>query len=194
MLEVQNNEEVKDELLTEETSEVTIANPEEDIAEPDIIDIQLTTPQVEKKKFRLNGDNDTIIELNVHDMGIVDRLKNTWKKMKDLDVKVNSLDMTPSEEGGILSEEVMEKATATLAELDKAMREQVDYLFNSPISDVAAPKGKCTMFDMVNGMFRYEHIIEVLSELYSNNLNKEFNKMRQNTAKHTSKYTKKKRH
>ena len=170
------------------------SDQEESVAdeeEPDIIDIDLTTPTVEKKKFRLNGDNTQIIELNVNDTSIVGRLSSVYKKLKTLYSKVEAIQTEQSEDEDL--GDYFERINKELDALDDEMREQIDILFASNVSEVVAPKGKCCMYDPVNGMFRFEHIIETLSNLYANNLNKEFNRMRAKTDKHTSKYTKKKK-
>ena len=72
--------------------------------------------------------------------------------------------------------------------IDMEMRQLVDEIFDSNVSEVCAPSG--SMFDPFNGTFRYEHIIDVLSKLYKNNLNSEFKKMSARIRKKTSKYTK----
>ena len=179
-----------EEAIQDQEEEVATDEVEED--EPEIIDIKLTTPIVEKKKFRLNGDNSTIIELNVNDAGIVGRLSGVYKKLKALDAKVDAIKTDISEDEDM--EEYFDRISGDLSALDDEMRKQIDTLFASEVSEVVAPKGKCCMYDPVGGMFRYEHIIETLSNLYANNLNKEFQRMRTRTEKHTSKYTKKKRH
>ena len=49
------------------------------------------------------------------------------------------------------------------------------------------------MYDPVGGEFRFEHIIEVLLNLYANNLTSEFSKMQERVKKHTAKYANKRR-
>ena len=173
----------------DDSQEDTVATKQDDI-----VDIQITTPVEEKKKFRLNGDNSRIIELNVNDMGIAGRMSTAYKNLKQLDAKVNSINLDLAEDAD--DEEIenfVDTVAGKLSELDDEMRKQIDMLFNSPVSEIVAPKGTACMYDPVGGMFRYEHIIETLLTLYGNNLNAEFDKVRARVNKHTSKYTKKKK-
>ena len=48
-----------------------------------------------------------------------------------------------------------------------------------------------SMYDLFNGKFRFEHIIEKLSDLYGNNMKDEFKAVNARVKKHTAKYTKK---
>ena len=186
------NKPVEDDVVEDSVQEEQSVAEEK---EPDIIDINLTTPTEEKKRFRLNGDNTKVLELNINDMGIVGRLSGVYKNLKKLDAKVNAINLDLAEDA---TDEDVDNFVDTVAEqlsdLDDEMREQIDTLFNSNVSEIVAPKGTACMYDPVGGMFRYEHIIETLSNLYANNLSQEFEKMRQRVDKHTSKYTKKKRH
>ena len=64
----------------------------------------------------------------------------------------------------------------------------MDKLFDANVSETCAPSG--TMFDPINGKFRFEHIIDVLSGLYESNMQSEIKKTASRIAKHTDKYTK----
>jgi hypothetical protein len=62
-------------------------------------------------------------------------------------------------------------------------------MFDYPVSAVCDKNG--TMYDPINGMFRYEIIIDGLTKLYTEKLNDEYRKLRNRIQKHTDKYTKK---
>lgn len=141
-----------------------------------IIDIDLSV--TEKKKFRIDGDNDRIIELNTSDMNIVSRLEETYQKLNDLAEKA----MTQLNDDATLSD-----MANVLKEIDNSMKELLDFVFDSDVSKICAPDGN--MFDLFNGQFRFEHIIEVLSGLYENNFNSEFKKMENRIKEKTAKYT-----
>lgn len=140
----------------------------------DVVDIQIAGAT--RSRFRINGDNDSIIELNVSDIGAIFRLEETYPKLHEELKKV--ADLNPEDEG----------FNAAMKEADKAMREQIDYIFDYPVSAVCAKHG--TMYDPFEGSFRFEHIIDSLSRLYETNLNAEYKKMNARIKKHTSKYTK----
>lgn len=150
----------------------------------DIIDVDLSV--IKKKKFRINGDNSKILELNTSDMGIVTRLDESYQKLIDLQNSVASLADDVKDEDN--DREALSSTANKLNKIDGEMRELLDYIFQSNVSEICGSEG--SMYDPINGTFRYEHIISTLIKLYENNLSKEFNKMKQNISKHTAKYTK----
>ena len=127
-----------------------------------------------RQRFRINGNNDAIIELNLSDLGIIERLEiglnNIEKQMADIAELDNE------------DENLSEKLKAA----DKAMREQVDYIFDYPVSAACAKYG--TMYDPKDGKFRYETIIDGLLKLYSDNITAEAGKVEKRIQKHTDKY------
>ena len=73
--------------------------------------------------------------------------------------------------------------------VDTDMRNLIDYLFDSNVSEVCAPFG--SMYDPIDGIQRYEHIINALIPLYDETISTETKKVQARVKKHTSKYTKK---
>ena len=148
----------------------------------DIMDIDLSV--IKKKRFRINGDNTKILELNVSDMGIVSRLDEAYPKLLALQDKVSSVaDMKEDAD----DMEMLSTTASKLKEIDGEMREILDFIFQSNVSEICGSEG--SMYDPIDGTFRYEHIINKLIALYENNLNAEFNKMKENISKPTAKYT-----
>lgn len=144
------------------------------------IDLSMTR----KKRFRIDGDNNRYLELNTSDMTIINRLDNLYPKLQKLsqDAAVKQLDKEEADEKSIT------RISNALAKIDKQMRSIIDEIFDSNVSEMCAPSG--SMFDPFNGTFRFEHIIDVITKLYENNLNSEFKKMSAKMKKRTSKYTK----
>jgi hypothetical protein len=149
----------------------------------DIMDVDLSI--IKKKRFRINGDNTKILELNVSDMGIVSRLDEAYPKLMALQDKVSAIADINEEADDM---ELLSTTASKLKEIDTEMREILDFIFQSNVSEVCGSEG--SMYDPIEGTFRYEHIISTLVKLYENNLNAEFNKMKENISKHTAKYTK----
>ena len=139
----------------------------------DVIDINMQG--IKRKRFRLNGDNSCIIELNLSDLGIVDRLERGMERLAAEMATIASID------------EDDENYQDTLQQADQKMREYVDYIFDSPVSEVCARHG--TMYDPQDGKFRYESIIDTLTSLYHNNINAEYKKIQARISKYTNKYT-----
>ena len=141
----------------------------------DIIDINIDG--IKKQRFRINGRPDSIIELNLSDLSIDTRLEKGFKKLQE---KMSEISEMPNDAENL--SELLERA-------NKEMCDWVDYIFDSPVSEVLSRGG--TMYDPKNGMFRYEHIIDCLTKLYTNNLNSEYKQMKNRISKYTDKYTNK---
>lgn len=141
-----------------------------------IIDVDLSVTR--NKRFRIDGDDDRIIELNTSDMTILNRLNEADKKLREL-ADYATFDVEDTAEN-------QEEAIVKLINTDKQMREIIDYLFNSKVADICAPNG--SMYDPFNGKYRFEHILETLFALYEKNINDEYKKMKKNVEKHTNKY------
>ena len=133
----------------------------------DIRDLDLSSIKV--SRFRIDGDNSRILELNLADMGMKGRIE---------------------EESAVLQEIVAEYSAAEevsqqdLKEADRKMRESLDRLFDSNVSETCAPTG--TLLDPINGKLRYEHIIEALLKLYEENIQSEYEKIQKRLKKYES--------
>lgn len=148
-----------------------------------VIDISLSVTN--KKRFRIDGDDTRIIELNTSDINVLGRLQEAYTKLMDMANNASTI----LEDIDTDTDEGVAKLVSALKDIDNQMRELIDYIFDSKISDICAPDG--SMYDPFNGQFRFEHIIETLSTLYETNFDTEFKKMARNVRKHTDKYVKK---
>lgn len=157
----------------------------------DIIDIDLSA--IRKKRFRIDGDDNRIIELNTSDLSILPRLKETYPKLMKLNKQVSEMsESTPeSDDTDGVEDSRFDNVIDTLTKVDKSMRELIDYIFDSNVSEVCAPSG--SMYDPINGQCRFEHIISCLTNLYETDMSAELDKLSQRTDKYTSKYTKRKK-
>lgn len=144
-----------------------------------VIDIDLSVTR--KKRFRIDGDDNRIIELNTSDMTILNRLDESERRLRELADSTNT-DLTGDDKSD-------KDIVSRLLETDREMRDIIDYLFDSPVADICAPDG--SMYDPFNGKYRFEHIMETLFTLYEQNISDEIKKMRRNVQKHTDKYVKK---
>ena len=164
------------------------ANPTLKTVTNDVIDLDLSVTK--KKKFRFDKDDNRIVEINTSDMSLMQRVSVAYPKLQELQNKAATLT-----EGLDVENTKSESATiddiTTMAErlsaVDTEMRELLDYMFDAPVSEAAAPSG--SMYDPFNGSFRYEHIITVVMKQYEDNLQSEFGKMEKQLKKHTDKYT-----
>lgn len=136
--------------------------------------IDITLEGAERTKVRLNGRDDLILELNLTDLGIIDRLQQGMAKLED---EMRKISQMPDDDSNL---------AARMKEADLRMREYVDYIFDYPVSSVCARYG--TMYDPKDGKFRYEIIIDKLVGLYTDRINSEYSKLQKRMAKHTDKY------
>ena len=151
----------------------------------DLIDLDLNP--IRRRKIRINGDNNRILELDTTDMGIVTRLNEIYPKLAELEKEYGSLDIVFDENGDV-TEESFAAVGQAIRDIDMRMREYIDSIFNSNVSKVCAPTGN--MFDPINGSFRFEYIIDALANLYEDEIAKNIQKRKENVEKHTAKYTK----
>lgn len=149
-----------------------------------VIDIDLSA--LRKKRIRIDGDDNKIIEINVSDMGVINRLQEAYDRLISL---ANTYNLQEEESNAEADDDDfdVEKTVETLRILDKEMRELVDFVFQANVSEVCASDG--TMADPVNGQFRFEYIIEKFLAVYDKNFTEEFKKMSKNVKKRTNKYT-----
>lgn len=139
-----------------------------------------------RKKFRINGDNNKILELNTNDMGVSYRLTEAYKRLNELMSSVQET-LKDLPDDGELDEEGYDKVVSGLKELNDGMCREIDFIFDAPVAEMCADGG--SMYDPSNGMFRYEHIIDKITSLYETSLNHEFTLMRQRANNRASKYT-----
>lgn len=147
------------------------------------VDLELDLSPIRKKSIRIDGDDSRILYLNTSDMNIVARMNNLYPALKAL-AEDSTKELPKSDDA--------EKDIADMAEyftdIDTRMRNIMDELFDGNVSEVCAPSGN--MYDIINGGFRYEFIMESLLNLYSDNIAKETKKIQKRVQSHTDKYTK----
>lgn len=156
-----------------------------------IIDIDFSI--IAKQKFRIDGDDNRILELNTSDLSVVTRLSETYPKLEALQEKVSQIgeqaNAVSSEDENAMSQ--LNSLGDGLSEIDKEMRDFIDYIFDSNVCEVCSPQG--SMYDPIGGGLRYEHIINTLVDLYSTTISAEMRKTKSAMNSHTAKYTGKKK-
>jgi len=146
----------------------------------------LDLSNLQKTKISVkNGDDIRDLYLNLSDLNIITRFKEKYSTLQELESKAFSSMATSSDDD-------IEKLLSlgdTLKEIDTEMRNCIDYIFDSNVSEVCAPFG--SMYDIVDGEMRCEHIVGAVSGLYESNIQAETKKLESRLKKHTDKYVKK---
>lgn len=157
----------------------------------DVVDISLS--ELRRKKFRIDGDDSRILELNTTDLNLLTRLKESYPKLISLSENAMKTlpddDFTANADADFFTDKSVDTLVDALTQTDKEMRELLDYIFDSNVSEVCAPSG--SMYDPINGKFRFEHIIESLTKLYTDDISIEAGNISKRVQKHTDKYVKK---
>lgn len=151
-----------------------------------VTDIDLSV--LRKKRFRIDGDDNRILELNTSDLNLLSRLKEAYPKL--IELTDNAVKDWPElNEDSSLEDPETTALVDALHNIDVEMRKLVDYIFDSNVAEVCVPSG--SMYDPINGQFRFEHIIDSLAKLYESNITEEVKHISSRVKKHTDKYTKK---
>jgi hypothetical protein len=156
-------------------------NKELNIPDKDENIIDIDIEGVKKQKFRINGGG--IIELDVADINVITRLKEVYPKLNKL---ANEATANVDISSDTPVEKQLDSMSDFLKEIDKKMREYVDYIFDAPVSDVCVPYG--SMYSPHNGKFRFEHVTETLGQLYVNKIDTEAKILSKRLREHTDKY------
>ena len=163
------------------------AKVEEKVNSVDENVVDLDFSVIRKTKFRVDGDNNRILELNTSDTSIVSRLDDAYPKLQKLAQEAaNSIEIDEDD-----IEKGLRTTSLALKKTDAKMRELVDYIFDADVSAKCLPSG--TMWDLHNGRFAFELVIERIGALYEDNFKREFGLLNQKMKKHTDKYIGKKK-
>ena len=120
-----------------------------------------------RQRFTIDGDPNRVLELNTTDLTIIQRLSEAYPKLEELEHEVGNVSQGVGSTEDTVKDDIDTMATR-LSDTDKKMRELLDYIFDSNVSEMCAPSG--SMYDPIGGQLRYEHIITILMGLYENNL------------------------
>ena len=144
--------------------------------------------------IQVDGNPDASFVLNLSDLSIYNRLEEGLKRLYELFIQLKNQmgeaaekEVPETAEDG--SEEDISQFTSIMKDVDDKMRGIVDYIFSAPVSSACAPNG--CMFDVFEGQLRFEYIINALTKLYENNINKEFYNLKSRINSKLPSYVKK---
>ena len=143
----------------------------------------------DRESFTIDGDENKVIRLDVHDTNVVTRLtealgrikttEGAWQKLQDL-----------TEHGEDMTIEEMNEFSESFKKIEAEMRSHLDYAFDCEgMCDTIL--GNKSIFSSVNGNLKYEQIIDAITSVYEESIKSETAKLnKRKVAKKTAKYVK----
>lgn len=120
------------------------------------------------KEFTINNNPNRVIRFNPTDVGIIERFDIASKKLEGM-------------AAGISEEE---NDASVLAKLDAEIKEQIDYIFNQPVSDIVF--GAQSPMAPVGGKLLFEGFLEAVLPVIKESIKKE----QKESAERVGKYVK----
>lgn len=165
--------------MAEATNLIQMANKQ-------AVDVELDLSKLRRKRIRIDGDDNRILELDTSDLGVISRLKDLQPKLDELSKEGEEISLI----GDLSEDENFDNLADKFKSLDNKMRDILDSLFQSNVSEVCAPTG--SMMDPIGGAYRWEVILDSLINLYNDTIKAEMQKTEDKNVAgvkaHTSKY------
>ena len=142
-----------------------------------------------REEFTIDGDENKVIRLDVHDPNVVNRLTEALEEMKKTQSSWSQLNDIATK-GEELTVEEMTEFSKQFKSVEAEMRSHIDYAFDCPgMCDTIL--GNSSIFSSVNGVLKYEQIIDAITSVYEDSIKKETDKLnRRKITKKTEKYVK----
>ena len=103
------------------------------------------------KEFTINNDPNRVIRFNPADIAIIERFEVAGRVMQEAAEKVSDVPLQPD------GRPTLEAAASAVAGVNQIIREQVDYIFNYPVSE--AVFGKQSPLASVGGIPLFEQFL-----------------------------------
>ena len=127
------------------------------------------------KTFCLNEDENNVIRINTSDFGILERLEKVQKSLENLQREAENTQNTESADGLQYS---------MLGEIDKQIREKINYVFGSDVCTPAFGTACCLSF--CNGAPMFENFLNAIIPEIEKDMTIEKDKMQANIGKYTN--------
>lgn len=138
-----------------------------------------------EKTFTINEDPNKLIKFNLTDMNIITRFNEASKVIsKSLDDLKGDISLNPDG----TPEDETEEISKIIKKIDKTMREQIDYIFGYPVSDVVF--GGTNPLASVGGISYCERFINAALPFIEKEIQKESKASEKRVSKYTAKYHK----
>lgn len=132
------------------------------------------------KRITINNDASRVIEFNPNDIGMIERINTAYEKIKTLKDEIPEIELTTAGE----PIDDMKSSAELVSSIGKQINEQIDYIFNSNVSEVAF--GKQSPLSLVGGVPLYERFLDAIMPY----IEKEVKKENEASRKRINKYVK----
>lgn len=132
------------------------------------------------KEFSINNDPNRIIRFNPADFGIIERINNAYKEIEKVQNEVPDIEL--NNDGSPV--DMLSAAAEAVSKVDNTIKKQMDYIFDSPVSDVVF--GNQSPLSMVKGVPYYERFLNAVVPI----IEKEVKAEQEASRKRIEKYTK----
>jgi len=133
------------------------------------------------KEFMINDDPSRVIRFNPADYGIIERFDKARKEIAaEVDKIQEDINIKPD---GSAEEDDLGEAADLLDRTNKLIRDKIDYIFDSQVSDIAF--GRQSPLSSVKGLPLFERFIRAAQPY----IEKEVRKEQEASQKRISKYT-----
>jgi len=130
------------------------------------------------KEFSINNDPNRVIRFNPSDFGIIDRINSAYAEIE----KSTNIDTDVTLKNDGAAKDDLEKAAMIVQQVSNTIKGQIDYIFNSPVSDIVF--GKQSPLSLVGGMPLYEQFLNVVIPVIKKDVQKE----QESSRKRVNKY------
>jgi hypothetical protein len=131
------------------------------------------------KEFSINGDENRVIRFNPSDFSIIERINTAYEEINKATDIDTDIELKP--DGKPVSE--LEKVAEIVSGINTTIKKQIDYIFNSPVSD--AVFGNQSPLSMVKGMPLYERFLNAVVPIIRQEVAKEQEASRKRIEKYT---------
>lgn len=131
------------------------------------------------KEYKINGDENRVIRFNPSDFSIIERINTAYEEINKATDIDTDIELKP--DGKPVSE--LEKVAEIVSSINTTIKKQIDYIFNSPVSD--AVFGNQSPLSMVKGMPLYERFLNAVVPIIRQEVAKEQEASRKRIEKYT---------
>lgn len=135
------------------------------------------------KEFTVNEDPERKIRFNPADLSILERFNTARKKILEKQNGIGDLDINPDGSAAV-TEDMMNQASDLIIELNQFICEQVDFIFNAPVSKAAF--GNQSPLSTVKGVSLFERFLTAAQALVEKELEAEEVASKKRVQKYTS--------